>query len=426
MKIVDLGINGEGVGRENGKVYFVKNALPGEDVEIQTLKETKDFVIGKSQRIENISKDRVKPECPYFFVCGGCQLQHMKYEKQLEFKRDLVKNTLKKVGDIDFDVEETFASNKIYNYRNKSVFQAFCENGRACFGMFKEKTNDGVKTRECKIANEISNKVLKITQDFFYNEIYDSNLKQLVVRVKNDVPLITLVVKHKHVKKLFWYTEELKKNFNEFSLNLHISPDFKKGTEENINIYGEEVLKFQDFGIEQTISSGSFLQVNDDVKQALYNSVLEQIQENEIVIDAYCGAGLLSALLSKKAKYVYGIESFEEAVRSGQKLISDNHINNVSFICGKCEKEIPNILPNIEEDFTIVLDPPRKGCDIKVLNSILDVKPSKIIYVSCNPISLSKDLKVLVDGGYVLSKVKPFDMFPQTCDVETLAILTKK
>ena len=423
MKIVDLGINGEGVGRENGKVYFVKNALPEENVEIEILKENKNFSFGKVLKTNKKSGDRVAPLCPYFGVCGGCQIQHMKYEKQLEFKRDLVKNTLKKVGGIETQVEETFPSKKTYNYRNKSIFQIFGEKGKNAFGMFKEKSNDGIKVENCRIANEVSNKVLKLAQDFFGKDAYDENLMQLVIRVKDDVPLITIVVKNENVKKLVWFVEELKNQFKTFSLNLNVC---SKTGSKSVNVYGQETLKFQDFGIEQTISSGSFLQVNDDVKQGLYNAVIEQVNENEIVIDGYCGAGLLSALLSKKAKYVYGIESFEGAVKSAQKLISDNQINNVSFICGKCESEIPNILPNIEEDFTIVIDPPRKGCDIKVLSSILDVKPSKVIYVSCNPITLAKDLKVLTKDVYKVEKVKPFDMFPETCDVETLVVLTKK
>lgn len=422
MKIIDLGINGEGVGKEDGKVFFVKNALPEEDVEIEVLKENKNFSFAKATKIKTKSKFRIEPLCPYYGVCGGCGLQHLMYEKQLEFKRDLVKNTLKKVGEIETDVNLTVPSDEIYFYRNKSVFPFYVDAKVLSIGMFEESSHNIVDIPECKIAKQGINKILKISREYFKSN-KNFALKYLVVREINNKYLITIVAS-KSIK-LEAYAAKLKENNIDFSLNLNVNKfDDSILSNNYVNIYGENFIRLNEFDLKTSVNSSSFIQVNDNIKKKLYEFVLNEVESGENVVDAYCGAGLLSGILSKKAKYVYGVEISKDAIQSANKLIEDNNIKNVTFICGDCKDEIPKLLKNIEDDFTIILDPPRAGCNQLVLNSVVDTKPSKIIYVSCNPITLAKDLKTLIKE-YQIKKVQPFDMFPQTSNVETVVMLQK-
>ena len=424
MKIIDLGINGEGVAKENGKVFFVKNALPGEDVEIEVLKENKKFSFAKATKIKAKSSDRVEPLCPYFGICGGCQLQHMDYEKQLEFKQNLVKSTLKKVGEIEVEVQTTIPSDEIYFYRNKSAFPFGFNENNLYIGMFEENSHNIVSISECKIAKSGINKILQTSKEFF-NINKNKNIKYLVIRNINQNYLITLVVRSKNIK-LEAYIAKLKELNINFSLNINVNKnDNLIFSNQFQNIFGENILRQEEFGLKVTINSASFLQINDSVKKKLYEFVLSEIEKGEDVVDAYCGAGLLSGIIARKANHVYGVEISKEAIKSANKLCEENGLKNLTFICGDCKDEIPKLLKNVEDNFVLVLDPPRAGCNNLVLQSALDTGPSKVVYISCNPITLAKDLKVL-SLKYEIEKVQPFDMFPQTSNVETAVILRKK
>lgn len=423
MKIIDLGINGEGIGKENGKVYFVKNALPFEDVEVEVLKENKNFSFAKATNIKTKSPDRAQPLCPYFFKCGGCQLQHMSYEKQLEFKQNLVKNTLKKVGNIDASVNKTVPSDDIYFYRNKSVFPVSEIDKNVFIGMFEENSHKLVDVTECKIAKKGINKILALSRECF-KSCKKGALLYIVVREINNQFLITLVATTKNIETKS-YIEKLKQEKINFSLSININKNKNIiMSDDFLNVYGENFIRLNEFDLRQKISPQSFMQINDSVKKKLYQKVLSKTEQGETVVDAYCGAGLLSAMISRKVKYVYGIEISKQATKNANDLAIENKINNITFICGDCKVEIPKLLKNIEEDFTIILDPPRSGCDPLVLSSVLDVKPSKVIYVSCNPITLAKDLKIL-SSIYKIEDITPFDMFPQTSNVETMVVLKK-
>lgn len=422
MKIIDLGMNGEGIAKENGKVFFIKNGLLGEEVDVKILKENKNFTIAKSDKINKKSDDRVDPLCPYFFECGGCQLQHMSYEKQLQFKQNLVKNTLKKVGNIDADVGKTIASKDKFFYRNKSVFPLVSRGGDVYIGMFKENSHDLVDIDECKIAKKGINNILKISREFF--KIYNiDGIRYLVVREINNEFLITIVAsKNIEIRE---YARVLRDSGIRFSLDININNDKNKIlSNKSIKVYGENFIRLNEYDIKYKIDSLSFMQVNDTVKKKLYDKVLDEIKIGDNVVDSYCGAGLLSAVISNKAKHVYGIEISKSAIENANKLAIENGIKNITFICGDCKREIPKLLPNIEADFTIILDPPRSGCDEFVLRAIIDTKPSKVVYISCNPITLAKDLKTLLNV-YKIEKITPFDMFPQTANVETLVVLKK-
>lgn len=424
MKIVDLGINGEGIARQDGKVYFVKGALVGEEVSVKGVSDKSKFSNCEVDKIIQKSGDRVDAPCPYFSICGGCQLQHLKYEKQLEYKQKLVKDTLKKVGGIEVDVAPCVESKNRYNYRNKSVFPAFSQGGHSQLGMFKENSKVPVAIEKCLIADEEINKVVKVTNDFLKDK-HIAGFRYLVVRKVDKKLIITLVTEKKEMAYLKKYVQELLIHFKDFILNLNVNTDSSTILSTNfVNVYGGDYVQSETLGIKHKVNAGSFIQINDDVCKKLYSAVLENFDEHDTVVDAYCGAGLLSAMIARRAAYCYGVEISKSAIRAANDMQKENGIENLYFISGDCDKEVPSLLQNIEDEFMIVLDPPRKGCTQNVLQGILETKPKKIVYVSCNPITLAKDLKVLT-SAYSIKKVQPFDMFPETVNVETLVVLEK-
>lgn len=351
MKVVDLGINGEGIAKEDGKVYFVKGALVGEDVTVKKCVEKSKFTNCEVDRILVKSEDRVKPRCPYFSVCGGCQLQHLCYEKQLEYKQKLVKETLKKVGGFDTEVEECIASPKEYFYRNKNVFPVFFEDGHSQIGMFMENSKACIEIEKCFIAEPEINRVLKITSDFLKDKFIDG-FRYLVVRNVDGKVIITLVVEKKEISFLKKYLQTLQMNLKDFILNLNINTD--KNTilsNEFVSVYGDDSIATGDMGIQHSINAGSFIQVNNEIREKLYASVLENFSENDIVIDAYCGAGLLSAMIASKVRYCYGVEISTEAIKAANDMQRKNKIDNLYFINGIATRKFLLYLKTLRKSF---------------------------------------------------------------------------
>lgn len=435
-KITNLGIDGEGVAKINGQVVFVPFALPDEIVDGIIINDKKNYLIGKVTNIQNSSNDRVISPCKYFKKCGGCNLQHYSYQKQLEFKTKLVKDTLLKVGQIDFAPQMCNASDLQYGYRNKASFPVLEINGKAEIGMFRPASHSLVEIDKCLLQKELINKLILVTKKWLddynvsaYNEQTKQGLiKHLVARELDDSILVTLVCTSFNVPYLKEYENLLKQNFKSFGLNLNLN-----ALNNNVilgssykHICGLDKLNVCSFNVNHNVSSASFYQVNNYIKDKIYSLVLDNINSNSVVIDAYSGAGLLSSIIAKKAKFVYGVEIVKQATENANELVKLNNITNLKNINGDCSLVLPKLVKQIKEDSIVVLDPPRKGCDKKVLESLLTSKPNKIIYIACSIISLSRDLKILLGGGdYKLKQVVPFDMFPQTSNVETVAVLEK-
>lgn len=435
-KITNLGMNGEGVSRVNNQVVFIPFALPNEVVEGVVINDKKNFLIGKITDIVESSKDRTNAPCPYYKKCGGCNLQHLKYEKQLQFKTDLVKQTLLKVGEIDFNPQPCISSDLCYGYRNKASFPVLQINEKAQIGMFRTASHNLVEVDNCLLQKQLVNKLIKVTKKWLedfkieaYNEQTKNGLvKHLVARELGNSILITLVCTSFNVPYLDEYVKLLKQNFSDFGLNLNLNTlnnNVILGNEYK-HIYGNEKLNVCSFNINHNVSSASFYQVNNFIKDKIYSFVLDNINKDSTVIDAYSGAGLLSAIIATKAKFVYGVEIVKQATDNANELVSLNKINNLKNINGDCSKVLPKLVKQISGESIVVLDPPRKGCDKMVLESLLQSKPNKIIYIACSIVSLSRDLKILLGGGeYTLKNIVPYDMFPQTSNVETVAVLEK-
>lgn len=434
--IKDLGINGEGVtrlesGELNNKVCFVDFALPQEKVDIDILNSKSKFCKGKLNKIIEKSTDRVEPKCPYFTVCGGCDLQHLDINKQREFKKEKVKTSLRKsIINID-SVSDTKYSQE-WGYRNKMVFAVREENGKKMIGMVERNSHKIVEVSRCILTSETINSVYNITKDYIlsssllaYNEkTKKGDIKYIVIREYATNILVTIVTtKNLDLKGLY---DKLNSTYN-----VGISIVISDSTTEILSgkykhLYGQEYLDISEYGIDYKLNNLGFLQVNNDMKKAMYDMVLSNIDSNSAVIDAYSGAGLLSAIIASKAKSVIGIEINTSASESAKNLAQVNKLKNIKFICDDVEKSLSNVVVGLN-NITLVLDPPRSGCSRGVCETILDNSSSidKIIYISCNPATLGRDLEILNDKFEVV-RVIPYDLFPQTKHIETLVVLKRK
>lgn len=434
-KILNYGCNGEGVAKIDNQIVFLPYTLKDEQITATIINDKRKFLIGKPVDILNKNKARIEAPCPYFTKCGGCQLQHAQYKHTLEVKQNIVQDAITNIGKLDFKVSPCIPSNLTYNYRNKFAMPINPKTKK--LGMYRTNSHSIVDIEHCLLQKEKINKLITVFNQYLQtteNSIYDDQtkkgvLKHLVAREIDKQLLITVVINADNLPDKQQLINLLKQNFDNFGLSININKLNNNVilTNEFKQIYGLEKIEIYENDLCYSINNQSFLQVNDHIKTAIYNEVYNQIQ-NEVVIDAYSGAGLLSAMLSKHAKKVYGIEIIEQATKSADLLKQKNNIQNLTNINGDCSKQLPLLLDNLSNEdkksLTIVLDPPRKGCDQKVLQSILQVNPQKIIYISCNPSTLARDLNILLqDNKYSLQTIQPYDMFPQTKHVETLVIL---
>ena len=434
LKIDKIGMNGEGVARSSDdklqKVTFVDFALPDEVVDVEIVNEKSKFCNAKLIEVIESSCDRVEAPCPYFTKCGGCNLQHLKYDKQLEFKTNLVKETLFKVGGLSLDVLPTVVSVE-YGYRNKAVFPL----GRN-IGMFESNSHNIIPIDKCLLMNDKINLVLNVVRNWitenniktFDFNTYKGLLKYLVVRSVGNQTLVCLVATNSDIKCLDRLTESLK-SIGEYGLYININNQHNSiilGRDYKY-IAGIKAISLEEFDIKYDVDVASFLQVNNDIKIQLYSEVISHIGGG-VVIDAYAGAGLLSASLSKYASKVYSVEIVPQASEKARQLVKSNNITNMEVINGDCTKIVPNLIKKIkmenkDKKCSVVLDPAHVGCSPEVINAVK--MADQIIYIACNPIALAKDLKVLQNTHKII-KIQPYDMFPQTKHVETLAILERR
>lgn len=435
VKIEDMGIEGEGIAKIDGQVVFVPFALTNEEVEIQIIYLKSKFAIGKILNILKPSPLRVVAPCPYFTKCGGCDIQHINYENQLILKHTNLVNTLKKIGGIDFSVEPVFPCQNPFNYRNKIALPVVFQNGRTVVGLYRKNSHKIVEINDCIIQEPFVKKLIEITNKYIveqnivgYDEVSNlGTLRHVLARYYNNQIIVTLVSTTKDLPKINEFEKLLKQNFKNFGLELNIN---NKKTNvilggKTIHISGLKELEIEENGIKYGVSNNSFMQVNNYIRNAIYNFVLKNISNSEIIVDLYSGAGVLTSMLSKVAKKVYGIEIEKSAVKNANELMEQNGITNVTNICGDAECELEKLSGTLKEDFSLVLDPPRKGISEKTCNLILKTKPKRIIYISCNPATLSRDLKLLTQKYDILS-ITPFDMFPQTKHLETVVCLNSK
>lgn len=414
-KIFDYGMNGEGVAKIDGKVVLIDNALIDEVVEVEIVEDNNNYSLAKTNSIISKSQNRQTPPCPYFYVCGGCQLQHMNYAEQLKFKTSHIKKTIKKITGLDVSVNETVACNNSFGYRNKMSFSV---NQKSC-GLLKNSSKDIVDIDACPLADNNINKILALFKEYINKNKLDS-IKNLVIRsIQNQILVGVVTNKHIDLKNLF---STFKTHFNNIGLFeiINTRKDSVVLSGKTIHIGGIKNIKITNLGLTYFVDLLGFHQTNIEIQNKLYNHVLNYISSSSIVVNGFSGQGLLTAIIAKKAKSVTGIEINKSSHESAEQLKILNQINNMKNICGDFHKHFKNELKLAN---TIILDPTKKGCGRQVMNEINGI--DNIIYISCNPIALCKDLNIIKDN-YIIEEITPFDMFPNTTSVETVVKLKKR
>lgn len=397
MQIEKLDYYGRGIGRINNKITFVENALKDEIVDIKILKESKKYNEAIVKSYNTKSKSRVTPKCKYYNICGGCNISHLKEEEQEGFKDSKINELLNR--NLNIECLDKIEYNKFYNYRNKIVLHIKEDK----LGLYKNKSNELIEIDECLLVDDKINRLIKELKKIIKNE---KNLKKATIKLGNTTNEVMLILEGK-IKD---YSELLNK------VDVLIINDKVVSKKDYIlSIIGNKKYK---------ISKNSFFQVNQVITEKIYNEIRSNIEKinPKNVLDLYCGTGTIGIYIADLVKNVIGIEVIKDAVLDANFNKELNNINNISFILGKVEDKIKDIKDNID---LIIVDPPRSGLDKKVIPVINKLKAKNIIYVSCNPITLVRDLKLLKDN-YNIEYIKPYDMFPNTYHVESVVILERK
>lgn len=442
VDIVDIGQGGVGIGKYEGFTVFVEGGLIQDKVKVRINKFKKNYAVGDIVEIIEKSPFRVDRICSDDLKdCGGCQIQELDYNKQLELKTNEVKQVISRIGKLDnVEIHETIGMQSPCRYRNKAQFPIQNINGETAIGFYKKKSHDVIPTDMCVIQHDINDKIIKIIKTYIkaynvsiYNETTHTGvLRHLVTKVgftTNEVMVVLVVngTKLPHLNELASVLEENIPGFKTLVLNINKAKTNVILGKENKVIYGNGKINDYIGDLVFEISPLSFFQVNPVQTEVLYNKALEyaELKENDTVFDIYCGIGTISLFLSQKATKVYGIEIVEDAIKDAKINAKLNNLDNVEFYVGKAEEVVPKMYSEGKAANVVVVDPPRKGCDEKVLDTIVSMKPDRVVYVSCNPSTLARDLAYLDERGYKCVEIQPVDMFPHTMHVEAVAKLRR-
>lgn len=444
--IISQGYEGEGIAKIDNKYpIFIEGALKGEKVKVRIVKVNKNFAYGKLMEVLEASEERVNPPCAIYKRCGGCKLQHASYKAQLDFKWDRVKDCVSKIGKLDPSiVKYPLGMENPWRYRNKVQLPIGLINGEVKIGFFAPRSHDIIDMESCLIQDEIGDKVVKLTREWIekfnirpYNVDgeYDEKgiVRHIMIRrgfTTNEV-MVVLVTNGENLPHKEEFVDLMVKNIP--GIKSVIQNINSKKTNvilglESKTLWGEDTISDYIGDFRFNISPLSFFQVNPTQTEVLYGKALEyaNLTGNEEVFDAYCGTGTITLFLSQKAKKVYGVEIIPQAIDNAWINAKENKVDNVEFFVGESEVVIPDLINKGVKADVVVVDPPRKGCDKKLLDAITNIDAKKIVYVSCDPSTLGRDLQVLEENGYKTLEVQPVDMFPNTAHIENVALLIKK
>ncbi|MHB9939570.1 23S rRNA (uracil-5-)-methyltransferase RumA [Clostridium sporogenes] len=444
LDIIGTGFEGEGVSKIDDFTVFIPGAMEGESALTRIVKVNKNFAFGKIIKLNKASENRVESVCPIYKQCGGCQVQHYSYKAQLDFKKRRVIDSLKRIGKLDIDkikIEDTIGMENPYRYRNKIQMPVRFEKDEIKIGFYRPRTHEVADVKECFIQDEQADKIIQIIRNWMgkynisaYNEeIGKGFIRHIMVRkaFKNkELMLVIVTNKEKEIPHKEELIDEVIKelpNMKSIIQNVNSKKTNVILGEKCITLWGKDTITDYIDKFKFNISPLSFFQVNPIQTEILYKKALEfaDLKGEEIVFDAYCGTGTISLFLSQKAKKVYGVEIIKEAIDNAKDNAKENKIDNAEFFVGKSEEVIPDLINKGIKADVIVVDPPRKGCEKTLLEAIADIKPKRIVYVSCDPGTLARDLSILNGLGYGTKEVQPVDMFPQTAHVETIVLIER-
>ena len=448
LRIEDMGVDGAGIGKADGMTFFVKDAVIGDIVRAKIIKLKKTYGYARLMELLEASPDRVEPKCPYYRQCGGCQIQALSYEKQLEFKERKVRNNLERIGGFTkIPMEPIVGMEEPFHYRNKAQFPVGTDkDGHTVTGFYAGRTHTIIPNRNCVLGLPVNKEILDIVIAFmekYHISAYDEKTGRGLVRhvlircgFSSQEKMVCLIINGKslpHEEKL---VEELRKVKGVTSISINCNTERTNvilGCK-TIVLWGQEYITDQIGDISYEISPVSFYQVNPIQTEKLYGLALEyaDLHGEETVWDLYCGIGTISLFLAQKAKQVYGVEIIPQAIENAKRNAVKNGIENAEFFVGKSEEVLPEFYEKeaaagrkAHAD-VIVVDPPRKGCDEKLLETIVKMAPARVVYVSCDSATLARDLKILCEQGYELKRVRAVDQFCHTVHTEAVCLLERE
>ncbi len=443
LTIKRLGINGEGVGYFKRQVVFVPGALPDEEVVVEATNVQRNFAEGRIKRIRKKSPQRVNPPCPIYEQCGGCQLQHLSYEGQLDSKRDIVSQAFERhssLKNVESKIKSTIGMEDPWRYRNKSQFQVGMDKQKVIAGLYGINSHRLIDIENCPIQHRATNHVTKemkrILQDLKI-PVYDEKKRGGVVRTivtrvgfeTGEVQLV-LITAQKDIPRKDLLIEEIKRCLPEVKSVVQNVNGQKTSLifgDETFTLAGKPVIQETLGDISFELSARAFFQLNPQQTVKLYDEVKKAaaLTGEEKIVDAYCGVGTIGLWLADDAKEIRGMDTIEESIVDARKNAKDHGFENATYVTGPAEQWLPKWVSEGWKPDVIVVDPPRTGCDEKLLKAILQVKPKKVVYVSCNPSTLAKDVQIL-SKYYKVKNVQPVDMFPHTAHVESVTTLKLK
>lgn len=442
VEIIDNGYEGEGIAKINDFTIFIQGAIKGEICKILIVKVNKSYAFGKLLEVIKKSENRVEADCKTYKRCGGCSLRHLKYEETLNLKRNIVQNLVDKTMQNSIKVHNVIGMQNPFHYRNKLQYPVGRDNkGNLVMGVFANRTHQIIPVENCLIQNQEAEKVAKSIFNFIKENnisVYDENsrsgaIRHIIVKIgfKTNEIMCILVSNERKIKQEkelvnkilaeFPNVKTIVKNINSKNTNVILG-------KENITLYGDGFIqdKLENFTFK--ISPMSFYQTNPIQTEVLYNKAIEfaKLDKEDILCDLYCGIGTIGIFASNKVKKVYGIEIVPEAVETAKENAKINNVDNIEFIVGDVEKAFKELIEAKKIHPTaIIVDPPRRGLDATTMNKILDLEVNKFVYVSCNPATMVRDLKML-EEKYQVKEIQPVDMFPYTNSVECVAALQLK
>jgi len=422
VNITNMTHEGRGVARIDDFVVFIDGAITGEVVEITVIHRSKKYAIAEIYKIVEAASERVEAFCKVYSTCGGCSLQHLRYDVQLKFKQNYVMDCLQRIGGFkQIKVTQTRGMKFPYHYRNKVQYPV--ADGKA--GFYKRRSHKIVEHRVCAMQPDDVNEIMN-----FAKPMLPEHIRHIVFRTGTEGIMMILVSREakpdleqliKDITERFSVVKTVVLNINTKETNTILG-------DQNINLYGLGKITDRMLGVEYTISPSSFYQINKEQTKYLYTKIskLADLTGEETIFDLYCGIGSIGLYLADRAKKVVGVESVSEAVVDAQANAKENNLENIEFVLGKAEEVSGELVKKHGKPDIVIIDPPRKGCEPELLQTVLKMSPKKVIYVSCNPSTLARDLQILcAKGTYKPGKVHPVDMFPFTSHVETVVMLSK-
>ncbi|WP_184310446.1 23S rRNA (uracil(1939)-C(5))-methyltransferase RlmD [Anaerosolibacter carboniphilus] len=436
VHIDDIGHNGEGIGRIEGFTVFVQGGVPGDDLRVKIELVKKNYAVGKIIKLVAPSPSRIIPVCPIADTCGGCQTQHIDYKEQLRLKTNTVKANIERIGKLEgVLIHDTLGMEEPSRYRNKAQFPVGNLDNEVAIGFYKKGTHEIVNTSSCYIQHEVNDRIVEVLREYmerykvsaFDEENGMGLIRHILTKVgftTGEIMIVLITNRRKipHQEELIQALISEVPEIKSIVQNINMKKTNRILGDECITLFGDDKIVDYIGSLKFHISALSFFQVNPMQTKVLYEKALEYagLTGEETVFDVYCGIGTISLFLAQKAKKVYGIEIVDAAIEDAKENARINGVENAEFFVGKAEEVVPRLYKKGITADVVVVDPPRKGCEEEVLDTIVKMNPKRVVYVSCNPSTLARDLKYLDERGYRTVEVQPVDMFPHTTHCEAV------